>query len=161
MPPRTVGNIAKLRGRYWQREVVVSQPVVLGFDPGREKCGLAVVGLDRQVQHQAVVKAAAVTAEIATLRRRYPISLIVMGNQTTAKTWKQDLEALPDSPRIMLVDERYSTLEARDRYWQMYPPTGLGRLVPQPLRTITRPIDDIVAILLVERYFNRLAGKPS
>jgi len=139
----------------------VSQPVVLGFDPGRDKCGLAVVGLDRQVKHQAVVAAATVAAEIAALRRRYPVSLIVMGNQTTAQVWKRNLEALPDAPRIMLVDERYSTLEARDRYWQMYPPQGLGRLVPQSLRTITRPIDDIVAILLVERYFNRLAGKPS
>jgi RNase H-fold protein (predicted Holliday junction resolvase) len=56
----------------------------------------------------------------------------------------------------MLVDERYTSLEARDRYWEMYPPKGLMRLIPQPLRKISRPIDDIVAILLIERYLNRL-----
>jgi hypothetical protein len=50
------------------------------------------------------------------------------------------------------VDERYSTLQARDRYWQMFPPTGFTKLIPQGMRDVPRPIDDIVAILLVERY---------
>jgi RNase H-fold protein (predicted Holliday junction resolvase) len=76
-----------------------------------------------------------------------------MGNQTTAKSWKQKLSSeLPASLPIVLVDERYSTLEARDRYWQMYPPKGLARLIPQGLRQPPRPVDDIVAILLIERY---------
>jgi hypothetical protein len=34
----------------------------------------------------------------------------------------------------------------------MYPPRGLQRLIPQGLRIPARPIDDIVAILLIERY---------
>ncbi|MHC5824943.1 MAG: resolvase, partial [Nostoc sp.] len=29
------------------REFSPRQPVILGFDPGRDKCGLAVMGLDR------------------------------------------------------------------------------------------------------------------
>jgi RNase H-fold protein (predicted Holliday junction resolvase) len=63
--------------------------------------------------------------------------------------------AFPDL-QIVQVDERYSSLEARDRYWQMYPPQGLARLLPQGMRQPPRPIDDIVAILLVERYLARL-----
>ncbi len=58
----------------------------------------------------------------------------------------------------MMVDERYSTLEARDRYWKMYPPKGLYHLIPQSLRPIPRPVDDIVAILLIERYLERLVN---
>ena len=58
----------------------------------------------------------------------------------------------------MPIDERYSTLEARDRYWQMYPPRGLAKLLPQGIRTLPRPIDDIVAILLIERYLERLTA---
>ncbi|MDJ0527388.1 MAG: resolvase, partial [Microcystis sp. M53600_WE12] len=53
---------------------------------------------------------------------------------------------------ITLVDERNSTLEARDRYWQMFPPKGLQKLIPQGMRLPDRPIDDIVAILLIERH---------
>ena len=35
------------------------QPVILGFDPGRQKCGLAVMGLDRCLYYHEVVPAAA------------------------------------------------------------------------------------------------------
>jgi RNase H-fold protein (predicted Holliday junction resolvase) len=135
------------------------QPAILGFDPGRQKCGLALMGVDRKLYYHEVIPAEQAIATIGRLRQQYPISLLVMGDQTTAKTWKQQLsQDLPEPPRIMLVDERYSTLEARDRYWQMYPPKGLYRLIPQGMRPLPRPVDDIVAILLIERYLERLAG---
>ena len=133
-------------------------PVLLGLDPGRAKCGIAIVGVDRSLHYHQVVPVDNVTRTIQTLRGTYPVSGIVMGDQTGARQWQQQLQALPEVPRITLVDERYSSLEARDRYWQMYPPTGIGKLIPQSLRSIPRPIDDIVAILLVERYLKRLAG---
>ncbi|MFN6561642.1 MAG: pre-16S rRNA-processing nuclease YqgF [Nostoc sp. ChiSLP01] len=139
------------------REFLPTQPVILGFDPGRDKCGLAVMGLDRQLYYHQVVSAKEAIATIETLRQKYPISLMVMGNQTTANQWKQQLyQELPEPLNIILVDERYTTLEARDRYWQMYPPTGVIKLLPQGMRQPPRPIDDIVAILLIERYLNRL-----
>jgi RNase H-fold protein (predicted Holliday junction resolvase) len=134
-----------------------TQPVILGFDPGKDKCGLAVMGLDRQLYYHQVVTAQKAIATIETLRQQFPVSLLVMGNQTTAKQWKQQLnETLVEQLSIILVDERYSTLEARDRYWQMYPPKGLTKLLPQGMRQPPRPIDDIVALLLIERYLNRL-----
>lgn len=135
------------------------QPVILGFDPGRQKCGLAVMGLDRCLYYHKVVQAAEAIATIQTLQQQYPISFLVMGDQTSAKEWRQQIIAgLTDPLRILPVDERYSTLEARDRYWQMYPPQGLAKLVPQGIRTLPRPIDDIVAILLIERYLERLTA---
>lgn len=132
------------------------QPVILGFDPGRRKCGLAVIGVDRTLRYHQVIEAEATIDTIQTLRQQFPISLLVMGDQTTAKDWKQKLSNLTDPLRIMMVDERHSSLEARDRYWQMYPARGLVNLIPQSFRTIPRPIDDIVAILLIERYLERL-----
>jgi RNase H-fold protein (predicted Holliday junction resolvase) len=134
----------------------LSQPVILGFDPGRQKCGLAILSLDRRLLYHQVVATEAVLTQIETLRQAFPISLIVMGDQTGSKKWKAQLATLDNAPTIILVDERYSSLEARDRYWQMYPPRGLARLLPQSFRQIPRPIDDIVAILLIERYLNRL-----
>ncbi|MFZ4639545.1 MAG: resolvase [Nodosilinea sp.] len=130
--------------------------MILGFDPGRQKCGLALVGVDRVLRYHQVVPASAVMAEIRRLRLQFPIVMIVLGDQTGSAQWQADLGQLRDPPRLALVDERYSSLEARDRYWQMYPPRGLARWIPQALRPISRPIDDIVAILLIERYLNRL-----
>ncbi len=140
-------------------EVVSAQPVVLGFDPGRQKCGVAVMQLDRTLCYHQVVESEKAVETVQHLRSHYPVSLIVMGDQTSSQEWKQRLTAaLGDAISIVLVDERNSTLEARDRYWQMFPPTGLGRLVPQALRPIPRPVDDIVAILLIERYLKRLTA---
>lgn len=118
------------------------------------------MGIDRNLFYQRVVPAPEAIATIQTLCQHYPISILVMGNQTTSKSWKQNLQdALPEPPRIVMVNERYSTLEARDRYWKMYPPRGLNRLIPQGLRTPNRPIDDIVAILLIERYLTQLTDE--
>ena len=75
-----------------------------------------------------------------------------MGDLTTSQAWYEKLSNNLVGVPITMVDEKNSTLEARDRYWQMYPPKGLGKLIPQNLRVPPRPIDDIVAILLIERY---------
>lgn len=134
-----------------------AQSTILGFDPGRDKCGIAVMGAERQLYYHEVIPAEEAIATISHLQQKYPISILVMGDQTTAKTWKRQLEQnLPESLPIKLVDERYSTLQARDRYWEMYPPRGLSRLVPKGMRPLPRPVDDIVAILLIERYLQSL-----
>ncbi|CAD5916604.1 Resolvase, RNase H domain protein fold-contiaining protein [Planktothrix tepida] len=130
--------------------------MILGFDPGREKCGIAVMGQDSQLYYHEVILASDVLTTIQSLCQQFTIDTVVMGDQTTSKLWKQKLtEILPKSLSIIQVNERYSTLEARDRYWQLYPPKGLTRLIPKGMRTPPRPIDDIVAIVLIERYLNQ------
>lgn len=127
--------------------------MILGFDPGRDKCGLAVMGREQQLLYHQVVPSQEAIATIQQLCQQFVVEIIVMGDQTTAKSWKQKISRdLATSVPIVLVDERYSSLEARDRYWQMYPPKGIQRLIPQGLREPPRPVDDIVAILLIERY---------
>lgn len=127
----------------------------LGFDPGRDKCGLAIVDQDRSVLCHEVVPAANVMVTIEALCQRYRPYVLVMGNQTTAELWQERLAAqFASTLPIVLVDEAYSTLEARTRYWQLYPPQGLMRLIPQGMREVPRPIDDLVAVILVERYLD-------
>ncbi len=129
-----------------------SNQTILGFDPGKDKCGVAVMDGDRVLLYHQVLLTAAVIAQIGDLCQRYNVSQIVMGDQTTAKQWQQQLTtAFPDLS-ITLIDERYSSLEARDRYWQMYPANFITSLIPQGMRQPPRPIDDLVAIILIERY---------
>ena len=128
--------------------------MILGFDPGRDKCGVAVMETNCQIHVHQVVESVKAIATIKQLCQQFPIELIVMGNQTTAKSWQQQIKSnLPSSIPIIMVDERNSSLEARDRYWQMYPPQGLTKLIPQGMRLPPRPVDDIVAIVLIERYW--------
>lgn len=127
--------------------------MILGFDPGKDKCGIAVMGDNSQIHYHEVVLASDVAQTLQSLCQKFPIQTVVMGDQTTSKQWRKKLEGiLSQSLSIVQVNERYSTLEARDRYWQLYPPQGLTRLIPQGMRTPPRPIDDIVAIVLIERY---------
>ena len=130
--------------------------MILGFDPGKDKCGIAVMGRDKNVSYHQVVPSDAAVSTIQSLCKQFPIQLLVMGDQTTSKSWKQKLtQSLSPFIKIVQIDERYSSLEARARYWQMYPPTGLYRLIPEGMRTPARPVDDIVAIVLIERYLNK------
>jgi len=134
--------------------------MILGFDPGRDKCGLAVVGKEQQLLYHQVVLSQEAIATIQQLCQQFVIETMVMGDQTTAKSWKQKIVGeLGTSIPIVLVDERYSSLEARDRYWQMYPPKGIELLIPKGLRQPPRPVDDIVAILLIERYLEKLGSR--
>ncbi len=130
--------------------------MIIGFDPGRDKCGIAVRNEQGHFPYHQVVNSEDAIATLQSLCQQFPIEQFVMGNQTTSKQWKQQLEKeISTAIPIVMVDERNSTLEARDRYWEMYPPQGLTRLIPQGMRVPSRPIDDIVAILLIERYLKR------
>ncbi|MDJ0601060.1 MAG: pre-16S rRNA-processing nuclease YqgF [Crocosphaera sp.] len=130
---------------------------LLGFDPGRDKCGVAVTDEQGNIYYHEVIESSQAISTLNNLIQQFSINLLVMGNQTTSKQWKKRLEnELLVSVPIVLIDERNSTLEARDRYWEMYPPQGLIRLLPAGMRNPPRPIDDIVAILLIERYFNSI-----
>lgn len=133
-----------------------NQMIILGFDPGKDKCGIALMGSDRSLQYHEVIPSEKAIATIEKLCEQKSIEVLVMGDRTTAKSWKQKLEShLPTSLTITMVDEHNSSLEAIDRYWQMYPAKGLARLIPQGMRLPPRPVDDLVAILLIERYLDK------
>lgn len=129
---------------------------ILGVDPGRDKCGLAVMDKQQTVAYHQIINSQNAIATIKQLTQEFAIEVIVMGNGTTSKIWQQQIGSIAMMP-VVTVNEANSTLEARDRYWLMYPPKGIRRIIPQGLRVPPRPVDDIVAILLIERYlaFNR------
>ncbi|MGB5635601.1 MAG: pre-16S rRNA-processing nuclease YqgF [Waterburya sp.] len=129
--------------------------LILGLDPGRDKCGVAVMSGRQEVIYHQVIDSDKAIAIIAQLSRQYDLDLIVMGDGTTSKSWRQQIESDLATVPVITINEANSTLEARDRYWVMYPPKGLQRMVPQGLRVPPRPVDDIVAIILIERYLNQ------
>ena len=128
---------------------------ILGLDPGRDKCGVAVMNDRQEVIYHQVIDSDQAIAIITQLSQQYDLDLIVMGDGTTSKNWRQQIESDLATVPVVTVNETNSTLEAGDRYWVMYPPKGLQRIVPQGLRVPPRPVDDIVAIILLERYLNQ------
>jgi RNase H-fold protein (predicted Holliday junction resolvase) len=132
--------------------------MLLGFDPGRDKCGIVVMSRAQKILYQAVVNSDVAIATVSNLVQKYAIALIIIGDQTTSKAWKSELKTSFPEIDLVSIDERFSSQEARQRYWQIYPPQGLLGLVPLGLRSPPRPIDDIAAIILIERYLNHSSG---
>jgi RNase H-fold protein (predicted Holliday junction resolvase) len=136
--------------------------MLIGFDPGRDKCGVAIMAPSsvkpsqgEVLLHEVVASAQAIDRLRQLIQTYAPIARLILGDQTASKFWRAQLSAAFPGLPIVTVDERHSSLEARDRYWQMYPSTGWMRLLPQGLKQPPRPIDDIVAILLIERYLQK------
>ena len=127
-----------------------------GFDPGKDKCGIAIVTLEgNPIRHEVIASDSAI-ATLQSWMQTHSINALILGDQTGSKQWRSRIiEALPDI-QIITIDERFSSQQARDRYWKMNPAQGLQKLVPLGMRTPPRPIDDIVAIILVERYLASL-----
>lgn len=129
---------------------------VIAIDPGREKCGLAVVDRNRGILSRQVVVTEQLPAAVSALSAQNDCGLVVIGNQTFSIAVRRSLQALLEAGRlrdIVPVDERGSSEEARRRYWQECPPAGWRRFLPIGLLTPPEPVDDFAAVILAERYF--------
>ncbi len=125
---------------------------VLAVDPGRDKCGLAVVTFER-VLHKSIVDRDCAARAISELAAGYGAGKIVLGDGTGSTALARELEAADCSYPIEFVDEKYSSQRARSRFLSENPPRGLYRLIPRGLRAPDRPYDDYVAVILAEDYF--------
>jgi RNase H-fold protein (predicted Holliday junction resolvase) len=150
--------------------------LAIGFDPGRDKCGIARVLLacgapnqgDRttsatevMIDLMSVVDSSSAIAHVVQQCQEFPITTLVIGDGTSSKYWREQLaQVLPDTVTLVTVNEYNSTQEARDRYWVIHPPRGVSRIIPAKLRSIPRPIDDIVAVILVERWLATQSRQP-
>ncbi len=141
-------------------------PLLLAIDPGRAKCGLAVVrgplapGAASVCLARRVVETARLTREVAALLALWPeTERILLGNATHSATLRKALAAAVPSLPIALVDEHGTSARARLRYNQENPAPGWRRLLPATMRTPEVPYDDYAALLLAEDYFSKNLDK--
>lgn len=133
-------------------------PAALGWlaaiDPGRSKCGLVRSNaLGEQIEDALILNPAAAMTTLERWQRQGQLAAVVLGNGTGSRPWRDQLGAL--GIRVELVDEWGTTLAARQRYWQLWPPRGWRRLIPEGLRLPPRDLDDVAAQLLLERRLQR------
>jgi len=132
--------------------------VVIAVDPGREKCGIAAVDQRRGVLIRQVIATSSLAEMVQEWAKMYHTTVVVLGSRTSSKEARQKLQGLMTDAgplSVVMVEEHRSTEEARLRFWQESPPRGLWRLVPTGMRTPPAPVDDLVAVILAERYFAR------
>jgi RNase H-fold protein (predicted Holliday junction resolvase) len=124
---------------------------ILAIDPGRDKCGLAVVDASGHVQEQCIVARSDVVEVVVSLCERHRVARLVLGHATASQALREELQRAIDM-EIAGVDETGSTLEARALYWKSHPPRGWRRLVPLSLQVPPQPLDDFAAVVLARRH---------
>ncbi len=137
---------------------LADHPPLLAIDPGREKCGLAVVAPASGVITREIVSLSELTLRIAHFIGRYGIELIVLGDRTGAREVRNMLRQSGFTLEVTFVDEDRSSEQGRRRYLLDHRGKGWSRFLPIGLREPDRPYDDYVAVILAERY---LAGQRS
>ncbi|HEX2952324.1 MAG TPA: pre-16S rRNA-processing nuclease YqgF [Armatimonadota bacterium] len=130
------------------------RPPLLAVDPGREKCGVAVVTYGRNVLEREIISTADLPMRIAYHVGRYGIDIIVMGDRTGAREVRDSLRKAGFRMEMAFVDEDHSSEMGRRRFLLDNRGTGLNRLLPVGLRSPDRPYDDYVAVILAERYLD-------
>lgn len=127
--------------------------MILAIDPGNQKCGLAVVGMDQILLYKTIVPTNRLIPTVEDLLKQYSIVIIIIGDRTKSEFVRQSL--LPLGLPIEMVDENRSSMEGRYRYLRENS-HGWRRLLPIGLRTPDKPYDDYVAVVLAERYLRKV-----
>lgn len=128
---------------------------VLAVDPGRDKCGVAVVDSQAGVLAQGVVPTRVVTEIVSDWQTQHRAEVLAMGGGTAAKQVRRLLKEIPLP--VEICPEAHTTERARKRYFEEHPPRGWRRLVPLSLQTPPIPVDDYAAILIAEDFLSSLS----
>ena len=144
--------------------------MLLGIDPGNNKCGWALVDFDGSLYASGIVpshmpdewfEAMALTGESrinllqpwikesAKLHSDEHVTYVILGAGTGSKKIKEQLKNHYSESRIMSAEEKFTTLKARDLYWKLHPPSGLWSFLQKYLFNPPRDIDDLAAWAIV------------
>ena len=126
--------------------------MILAIDPGKIKCGLAVLNESGNVLEKKIVPRLEILSDLPFYLSRFSIATVIVGQGAFGKELGKELVELDLKINIVFVSEKNSTLEARKLYWLNHKPLGLYRFLPASLRVPPVPIDDYAAMILGSRY---------
>lgn len=125
---------------------------IAALDPGRDKCGFAVLSKTGDTLFQKIIETLCLENEIKDAREKFKFNTLVMGNGTTSKIAKSRIETFFDDLSIKVIDEYNTTQMAKGEYFKANPPKGLMKLIPLSMQTPPVPVDDYVAVILGKRF---------
>jgi RNase H-fold protein (predicted Holliday junction resolvase) len=126
---------------------------ILAIDPGRAKCGVAIVEDNFDVLHRAIVPTTGLIDSLPELCHRFEPEAVVLGDGTGSLAVQETVNSLSLGCPVHLVEECHTSESARERYVAEVPARGWRRLVPRSLRSPENPYDDFVAVILAERWW--------
>tara|TARA_B100001109_G_scaffold234806_1_gene214143 strand:- start:109 stop:546 length:438 start_codon:yes stop_codon:yes gene_type:complete len=124
----------------------------ISIDPGNKKCGLLLADVKSgKVVTAGIVSLNKLSDLVSLWKEKYNISKIIIGDGTNCKYVKNELKR-KNFLDLNFVNEKGSTLRARFRYWEIWPPNYFIRWLPKEILFPPNNLDAIVALILLEDF---------
>ena len=124
----------------------------ISIDPGMKKCGLLLADMQSgEVIEAGVASLNKFSDLVSQWNEDHKIIKIIIGNGTNCKYIENKLKR-NNYFNINYVNERGSTLRARFRYWEIWPPNYFIRWLPKEILFPPANLDAIVALILLEDF---------
>ena len=125
----------------------------ISIDPGKYKCGFVVADSESKMIIKAVVIESHVLVQhIKILKKQHQDIKVIMGNGTSSREHANSLSFLGEN--LLLVEEKNTTLRAKQRYFELYPLQGLKRLLPKDIFLYNLNLDAVAALIILEDFLN-------
>ncbi len=130
----------------------------LAIDPGREKCGLAVLRDDGAVVERQRCDTNALEAAVSDLLVKHEFAGCLVGDGTGSAPVRERIEKLLQKSNncdMITIDEASTTEQARALYWEANPPRGWRKWLPVSLLVPPEPVDDWAAVVMARRWLKK------
>ena len=126
--------------------------IFISIDPGNKKCGLLLADMQSGNVIKAGISSLNKLSDLVYFwNQEYNISKIIIGDGTNCKYIENQLKR-KNIININFVNEKGSTLRARFRYWEIWPPNYFVRWLPQEILFPPENLDAVVALILLEDF---------
>ena len=124
----------------------------ISIDPGNKKCGLLLADLKSGNVIEAGIASLNKFPDLVTFwNEKYHINKIIIGDGTNCRYIENRLKQ-KNIFNINYVNEKGSTIRARFRYWQIWPPNYFIRWLPKEMLFPPENLDAVVALILLEDF---------
>ena len=125
----------------------------ISIDPGKSKCGLVLVDMNKKKVDQAIVLNTELLPQyVKNLKSVENISKVIIGNGTTSRDNIKKLEFIKKD--LIIFEEKNTTHRAKKRFFELFPVRGLKCLFPREIFLINKNLDAISALIILEDYSN-------
>ena len=124
---------------------------VITIDPGKSKCGLVLAEISEKKVYKAIIlKSELLENYLRNLITAEDIEQIIIGNGTTSREIREKLHFF--KKEIITIEEKNTTYRAKERYFELFPISGLKTLMPREVFILNKNLDAISALIILEDY---------
>ena len=125
---------------------------VITIDPGISKCGVIIADIkEKKVYEAVVIKSHLLLKYVKNKYQSGKNVQLLIGNGTSSKNFIKYLNQF--EPNLIIAEEKNSTFQAKQRYFEIFPLKGLQFFLPREVFILNKNLDALAALIILEEYF--------